>query len=1539
MAKRVNTRFLLWVTAAVVLVLGVLLFGPRVKARFFAHAGVAAQEAGIAQGMVKKGLLDEARYHINLAYQIDHTDKQICIQRGDIYASLTEQDGYQSMDTARACRQAALDIDPKFQPALQRLLDSYIDMIDIAPNAQTFARLHDAAAEVVKLDPGNERARAYEQIATIQQWVIGGVKSASEIQKSIDTLAAIRKKDPTLSEPLFYVIQGRRKQAAQYARGGDPDKAQHLLALCRADLSESTAAAPKSSLLNLRAFDCYTMIAGLESDPQVAKTDLAAAGKAIELARANALPSDPRYTDVQFEAVEWAKHKGHPEEAQKFLRALYVTRNDQRARLGLARLMRETGDPAQREAAIKLLEAPVVATGERVARIMGVRLLDIGRMVELAYCRIDAANAATDAAARKAIIAQIDEGYKKLGAIARTDDPQVLRLAGTIAQLEGNPVEAVRCLSKAMTLMEHTGRTGLDYYETMYSLARANLFAGQNRAAEKLLVTVTNRFDKFVPAHLLLAQLFLQERDSRNAAPQVAALVRLDPGNPEVIRLQLSLNQLGNQPAETVDSKQLYAKLPEDTFAAKLKKVQAAAMLEDMPETLRLLGAMRQQTQQHSVITSALVQSYNKTGRTDEAQKTLTAALKLTPDDARLRVLQKQLEHASPQEMNQLRETLSAANGDPFAREVQQGLMALGEGKYDETMTHARKADAMRPNDPTVWELYFNVYTAQRKWDLAQQAVDNLARLNADKAGGRMYRWMLAMSRGDLADAIAVGRQLTQTNENFGRSWMLLAQAYQANGQYHDAIDNFRAALDRQNTDIAVYRGLAYCYERIGQPRTARETIEAGRRIFPDDVQLREVALAYDVNVNPAAVVPIREKLLKDNPGEPENYIRLASACVHAAQRVYALDPIAAKKYTDQAQSVLTKAVAQFPDNLRLNGALAESLQDGGQFEQGKQVLDQVISDPKMQDKTAALLLLADYYARAKMSEPAEKAIREAWAQTKNKDLDIEQRLAAYLVGQKKFDAAIEVLKTNADEPRVVRLVLETQIAAKHTVLAEKGLNEALAKNPSNPELMDLLIGVYIDGARYGEARAQTAKVLKLDAANDVALYYQALIELRDPSGGDMGIARNDLSTVVNRNPVNLTYKQAYAEALQRAHDVDAAAVQLEEVLKIDPLSREARARLLEIYSSSGNWLRFNEAVQYAQLNDKLNADPIWYKVHANALASQGFYGPAIEKIKMAINLAKSEREGAELVRDYLGILLQARDYAAMMRETDKLLEGGHHDWWVYQARAVGMAVAGKREQSLEQFGKALAAADEAKDQDGYQSAILAMANAVSVDEARARLADKLATSNRWKLLDVNLRMRKADIVGALAELQPLMADPSVARADRLAAYRFAAEAYQYGGQNDKARDCYIQWLKESPNDVSVLNNFALLLAENMKKPQEARVYSQRAYDLGRKVGYVDSMVADTHGWVLTLCKGTDASDGMNILSQLVQDHPNFIEARYHLAMALIYRNQQADAIRQLTAALAQIKTLEDQKAPVRPELKKTVEDALARARLTSAAR
>src|SRR5665213_4084977 len=80
---------------------------------------------------------------------------------------------------------------------------------------------------------------------------------------------------------------------------------------------------------------------------------------------------------------------------------------------------------------------------------------------------------------------------------------------------------------------------------------------------------------------------------------------------------------------------------------------------------------------------------------------------------------------------------------------------------------------------------------------------------------------------------------------------------------------------------------------------------------------------------------------------------------------------------------------------------------------------------------------------------------------------------------------------------------------------------------------MDLLIGVYIDGARYGEARAQTAKVLKLDAANDVALYYQALIELRDPSGGDMGIARNDLSTVVNRNPVNLTYKQAYAEALQ----------------------------------------------------------------------------------------------------------------------------------------------------------------------------------------------------------------------------------------------------------------------------------------------------------------------------------------------------------------------------------------------------------------------
>jgi hypothetical protein len=52
-------------------------------------------------------------------------------------------------------------------------------------------------------------------------------------------------------------------------------------------------------------------------------------------------------------------------------------------------------------------------------------------------------------------------------------------------------------------------------------------------------------------------------------------------------------------------------------------------------------------------------------------------------------------------------------------------------------------------------------------------------------------------------------------------------------------------------------------------------------------------------------------------------------------------------------------------------------------------------------------------------------------------------------------------------------------------------------------------------------------------------------------------------------------------------------------------------------------------------------------------------------------------------------------------------------------------------------------------------------------------------------------------------------------------------------------------------------------------------------------------LIIDTHGWVLVLCGGEHLSRGVQILKNLVERNPLFIEGRYHYGEGLL-RSQPA---------------------------------------------
>ena len=325
-------------------------------------------------------------------------------------------------------------------------------------------------------------------------------------------------------------------------------------------------------------------------------------------------------------------------------------------------------------------------------------------------------------------------------------------------------------------------------WDLMYQLATANRIAGQNKAAEKLLGEIVDRFNTYLPAHEQLAELYLEANNLEAARREVDEISRQKPGSADVIRFRIVLATHAGQPDEAA---KFYLQLPETAFSDKLSKAQVAANLGNYPEAIRLLTAMQNEKPNDSAVTIALIQAFNRDKKREQGLKILADALKLNPKDERLLMYKQELDGATPGESDTVVDQLAGL--DPFYREIQVGRMALSNANYSDCASTPPPPSGfvttIRPpgictSKPT---------SASRIGNWPTGPLDALTRLNADHANGLMYRWSLAMARGQWSDAIGIARQLTvKSRESFGQSWILKGQAYQANAQFSEALRNIR---------------------------------------------------------------------------------------------------------------------------------------------------------------------------------------------------------------------------------------------------------------------------------------------------------------------------------------------------------------------------------------------------------------------------------------------------------------------------------------------------------------------------------------------------------------------------------------------------------------------------------------------------------------------------------------------------------------------------------------------------------------------------
>jgi tetratricopeptide (TPR) repeat protein len=557
----------------------------------------------------------------------------------------------------------------------------------------------------------------------------------------------------------------------------------------------------------------------------------------------------------------------------------------------------------------------------------------------------------------------------------------------------------------------------------------------------------------------------------------------------------------------------------------------------------------------------------------------------------------------------------------------------------------------------------------------------------------------------------------------------------------------------------------------------------------------------------------------------------------------------------DDAESVLKQKVANNPGVGAFHIQLARFYQGIGKPDQMNAVLNGLTSD--LHDYPSAWMLVGEFYLYSNAPNHLDDAIsafsRGETADPKNK-------------------AAYEMRRA------------ETLITANRVPEANVIIGDVLKTTPDNPEAIALRAAIDIQ-------TGQKDKVIKaINALQPLAGKYQ--------NPGAAGMLHLNLGRAYN---MKASFDMADPDPTRRQGDLDQARIQLEQAVQ-SPRNAMARVLLADVLMQQGQFARV------VQLEDEiLNTEPT--NVRARLTRAE-----ALERMK------EPEKAREELDR--------------ILAQYPRLVEA------VYQKALLDFAQKNYHE-AEEGFQKV----DQAGDHRGFVGVMetrLAEGQYASVqDELRKRVTAN-PKDNRLRIGLANAEMVGKNYADAITQYQQVLSSPAgentplkvdllmrIGTAQRAvhkedAALQTFMQArdlmpadarplesialiYDETGRKDLARTEYEKILKTNPDDLVALNNLAYMKADQGVDLDRALTLAQRARQKNP-----DSLdVMDTLGLVYLRKNLTD--DGLRIMTELVDKNPKNPTFHYHRAMALVQKGDKADAKKELTTALQDRPTGDEQ--------------------------
>jgi tetratricopeptide (TPR) repeat protein len=563
---------------------------------------------------------------------------------------------------------------------------------------------------------------------------------------------------------------------------------------------------------------------------------------------------------------------------------------------------------------------------------------------------------------------------------------------------------------------------------------------------------------------------------------------------------------------------------------------------------------------------------------------------------------------------------------------------------------------------------------------------------------------------------------------------------------------------------------------------------------------------------------------------KPDVYILLASTCIQNNDKV-------------ALEQVLLKGITANPRSTALNLAIAEFYARTGRTDAAETYVQKVISlEPK---EIRHRFTLAGIYWGSGNEEKAVKVLNGLVASAP-KDETCRMQVAGFYIVRKKFQDAERELKSgitqNPESAKLrfalVDLYLNLNMSDRSIAVLKEILS--LSEDAGNPDIIrarNALAKIYLMRRQVAEAQKYADQVIKENPRDVDAHYTKGGILLLK---GDGTGAVAEFRSVVNEKSQFVPGHLRLAEAHMENGELNLAYDTLQNALKIDPKSREARMAI-------ARW--------HVAKKDYSSAEKQLRGILADNAAD-----PEVKAVLGDTLLAAGNWRGAEA------------EYADIRRKAPKIPLGYVKLAELYQRRGDGERAMSEMEQAV----KLNPASDRL-----LSSLIGLYLYQWKYEKGVALCLDRIS-KNPKDVQSYNLLGQIYAAQGDYRQAEETLRKAIATRSDHMSSYLSLGRVYIQEGEHRKAIKVYETALARQPDFWAAANDLACLISETAASGKDL----DRALALAQKAQALrpdEPTVWDTIGWIYY--KKGNVKKSVDFIGRVYAKLPESPVINYHMGM------------------------------------------------------